>query len=109
MVIGHQHLHAQTVGLGNALDAGDAVVDSDEDVRLAGRALRGHARELGREPVTELEAVGHEVAHAGAKGAQRAHAHGAGGRAVAVVVGDDEQALFVAYGIGKQHGRIVRM
>ena len=35
MVVGDDDLHAESVGLGHAIHAGDAVIDGDEDVRLA--------------------------------------------------------------------------
>ena len=87
----------------DALDAGDAVVDGDEQVGLA---LRGEVDELGRQAVAELEAVGHEVVDVGAERAQRAHADRAGGCAVGVVVGDDQQALARRDRVGKQRRRV---
>ena len=74
----------------DAVDARDAVVDGDEQPRLA---RRGKRDDLGRQAVAELEAVGHDEVDVRAHRAQAAHADGAGRRAVGVVVGDDDDAL----------------
>ena len=73
----------------HAVDAGDAVVDGDEEARLH---LRGERDDLRRQAVAVLEAVGHDEVDVGAHRAQAAHADRAGGGAVGVVVGDDDDA-----------------
>ena len=49
---------------GDAVDAGDAVVDGDDQVGLL---LRGEAHDFGREAVAGVEAVGHQVVDRGAE------------------------------------------
>ena len=104
VVIGDERGDAELARARHAFDAGDAVVDGDEEI---GPALRGELDQLGREPVAELEAVGHEVLRVRAKGTQRADADRAGGGAVGVVVGDDEEALARLDGVGEEPRRVV--
>ena len=35
MVVGNDHLHAQSAGMRNAIDTGDAIIDSDQQIRFA--------------------------------------------------------------------------
>ncbi len=78
---------------GDAVDAGDAVVDRHQQVGRAAGTLRvvREFDDLGRQAIAVFEAVRHEIVDLRAEHAQAAHGDGAGGRAVAVVVGDDEQ------------------
>ena len=69
--------------------AGDAVVDGDDEVGLAGG---GEVDDFRRQAVAQLEAVGNQEIDFGAQGLQGPQADGAGCGAVAVVVGDDEKA-----------------
>ena len=48
-----------------------------------------------------FKAVGHQKIHFGTKQTQAFHGHGAGGRAVGIVVGDDEQAFACIYRRGQ--------
>ena len=57
----------------------------------SGDCCAGEVDDFRRQAVAELEAVGHQVIDVGAEHLQGAHADGAGGGAVAVVVGDDQQ------------------
>ena len=57
---------AELARAGHAFDACDAVVDGDEEIRPA---LRSELDQLGRKPVAELEAVGHQVLHLRPEGA----------------------------------------
>ena len=106
VVVGHQHRQAQRACAAHALDAGDAVVHGHEQIGAA----RGHAfGNRGGEAVAVDHAVGHEVIHlARAQQAQAAQRHGAGGGAVAVVVGHDADARVAGDGVGQQPGGFIR-
>ena len=56
-MIGDQHLDPQRVRLGNAGMTCDAVVHGQDQGRLL---LRGEPHDLGCQPISILEAVGHE-------------------------------------------------
>jgi hypothetical protein len=101
VMVGHQHAHAQPVGLRDAVDRRDAVVHGDEQAR---GALRRLARDLGRQAIAVLEAVGDEVLDVRAEAAQGAHAERAGRGAVGVVVGDDQHPFAACDRIG-EHAR----
>ena len=90
MVIGDQHVDTMRARIGNAGDAGDAIVDRDYQRRAA---LSGERDDLRREPVAELEAIGHEKIDGGeAPRAQRAHDERRAGGAIRIEVPDDEHA-----------------
>ena len=83
---------------GHAFDAGDAVIHGDQQVGLHA----GGQFDDGRgEAVAVFEAVGNQVADLGPEGPQGAHAHGTGGGAVAIVVGDDDHARTRLDGVGE--------
>ena len=69
VVVCDQHLHPQAIGLRDPLDAGDAVIDGDEQIRP--EAFVREARDLGAQAVAILEAVWHEIVHVRAKGSER--------------------------------------
>ena len=102
MVVGHQHLQTQGLGRLHARHAGDAVVHGDQHIG----ALRVHPFGNGwGQAVAVHHPVGHQVTHVLCpQHAQTAHAHGAGGRPIAVVIGHDAQALVLRDGVG-QHLR----
>ena len=102
MVIGDQRRNAESVGLGNTRVTGDAVVDGDDHVRL--HLGRDH-NDLGRQAIAGLEAIGYEVVDFRAEAAQAANADRAGGCAIAIVVGDDQQALACLNCVGQEHTR----
>jgi hypothetical protein len=104
-MIGHEHVDAAGVGRRDAVDAGDPVVDRDQEIGLA---AGGQLDDLGREPVAVFEPIGHEVVDLRAEHAQPAHGDRAGRGAVAVVIGDDEQALALRDGVCEQVGCFVR-
>ena len=93
-----QHAHAERVRRSHAVDAGDAVVDGDQHVGIFPRLRQRD--DFGRQTVAVFEAVGHQIIDVGAERAQRAHADRAGGRAVGIVVGDDQQLFTRRNGIG---------
>ena len=90
----------------HAFQAGDAVVDRDEQLR----PLRERQVDDGRREAVAMHlAVGHHVAQrVGARAQQRqaAQRDGAGGGTVAVVVGHDDDALALRDGVGEQPGRV---
>ena len=88
VVIGDQHLDAETIGFGHAFDAGNAVIDCDNHIGLF--FTLGEFHDLWCEAVTILKAVGHQIVDSCAHGSQRAHADRARGGAVGIVVGDDQ-------------------
>ena len=106
MVVGDDHLDSEPARRSHALDAGDSVVHRDKELRL--RPCR-ERDDLRGQPVAELEAVGDEIADVRAERGERAHAHRARGRAVAVVVGDDQHVLAGRDRVGKQRGCAVRV
>ncbi len=114
VMVGDQHPQPEFVGALDAVDARDAVVDRDQPVRPR-RALRGELDDRRRQSVAVLEAVRHQVVDGRATGsgvrqcAQPAQADGAGGRAVTVVVGDDQHALAGGERIGEQARSVVDM
>ena len=100
MVVGDKHAHAERVRVRDALERGDAVVDGDEHAGLARRRL---VHDLRRDAVAVLGAVRDDVVDERAHGPQRLHRHGARGRAVGVVVGDDEELLAPRDRIGEEN------
>ena len=90
VMIGDQHLDTACARRDDTVDARDAVVDGDDHRRLA---LCGERDDLRREPVAELEAVGHEVIDARAHRPQAPHADRARSRAIGIVIRDDQQPL----------------
>ncbi len=92
MMIRDQHLDAAFARRGDAADARDAVVDGDDERR---RALRGQPHDLGRQAITELEAIGHQEVHRReAPAAQAAHDERGAGGAVGIEVADHHDAAF---------------
>ena len=104
VMVGDQRRDAQFAGAGDALQAGDAVIDGDDQV---GRLFGGQFDDFRRQAVAELEAVGNQEIDVGAERLQGAHADCGGGGAVAVVIADDQQAGFGLDGIGQDMGGLV--
>ncbi len=89
----------------HAFDAGNAVVNCHQQI---GAALVYALSDAGREAVAVLHAIGNDVGSVfGAEQTQAANRHGAGGGAVAVVVGDDADALVLLHGVGQQDGSLI--
>ena len=103
VVVGDHHREPVRRGMGDAFEAGDAVVDRQQHVgRLA---LEREVDDRRRQPVAVDAPVGHDVGErrrVGAEHAQAAQHDGAGGRAVAVVVGDDADPAAGADRVGEQ-------
>ncbi len=100
MMIGDQHAHSERVRSLDTVDARDAVVHRDQDVRIL--ELFRERDNFRRQPVAVFEAIGHQVIDHGAEFAQRAHADRARGCTVGIVVGDDQQFLFDGDRIGQE-------
>ena len=106
MMIGDDHPDRQRIGTFHALDAGHAVVDRNDPVRMP---LGGQLDQFRGQPVAEFEAVGYQIVHIGAHRAQCAQSHRAGGGAVAVVIGHDQQSLPPLDRVGQQRGRTMAL
>ena len=104
MMVGDQHVDAPSTRGGNALDAGDAVVDGDDQGRLP---LRREGDNFRRQAVAEFEPVWHQEVDQATHRRQPAHADRACSCAVRVVVGDDQHPLTAHDGIGQACGRAV--
>ena len=100
VVVGDQHAQPGGLGRGHAVDAGDAVVHGDQQLRAF---LQGDRDYLRGQPVAVFEAVRHQVVDPGrAEQAQGQHADAAGGGAVGVEVADVEDALALLQGVDQQ-------
>ena len=106
VMVGDEHGDAEFVGPRHAVDTGDAVVDGDDQV---GRPLRGEFDDFRRQPVAVLESIRDEVVDVRAHCPQAAQPDRAGGRAVAVVVGDDQQPRVGLDRIGEQERGLAHM
>jgi hypothetical protein len=102
VVISDQHVDAERIGRCHAIDAGDAVIDRNQQFRLARRTAGGQRDDLRRQAITVLEAVRHQILDLAAKHAQAAHRDRAGGGAVTIVVGDHYHAAFALNRVGEQ-------
>ena len=101
MVVGYDHVQTQFLCPRHACDAGDAVVDRNQQIH----ALRsGDFGKLGRQAVAVFEAVGYEEIHCRAHRCQAAHADGTRGRAVGIVVGDNQDFFLALDGIRQTAG-----
>ncbi|MCY1215315.1 hypothetical protein D9M72_271580 [compost metagenome] len=109
VVVGDHHADARGVGRGHAVHAGDAVVHRDDDVGLAGAVPAGQFHDGGRQAVAGLETVGNQEVHVGAHRGQGPQPDRAGGGAVAVVVGHDQQLSARLDGVGQHAGGMRRM
>ena len=100
-MIGDQHINAAAVGLGHSINTGDAVVNGDDDV---GIALRGEGNDFRGQSITVLETIGDDKFDFASHGGKCAHSHCTGGRAIGVVVRDNQHAFFGANCIRQQDG-----
>ena len=106
VVVGHQHLQAQRLGAGHAVDAGDAVVHGEQHVGTGGFDAVG---DRCGQAVAVHHAVGHQIADAlKAEQLQAAQRHSAGGGAVAVIVGHHADVQAIPQRVGQQHGGLGR-
>ena len=106
VVVGDHDGHAVRLRVGDALEAGDAVVDRHQHLG----ALREREVDDGRREAVAVDAaIGHDVAQrrrVGAEHLQAAQRDRAGRRAVAIVVGDDADPAAGADRVGEQHGGV---
>ncbi len=107
MVIGHDHFYAATVRLGDAIDTGNAVINGDDNVRRF-FTLR-QIDDFRCQTVTVFESVRHNEIDLCTKCAQTAQCDGAGRRAVAIVVGNDNQSLARSNRVGQECGCRINM
>ena len=102
MMIGDQHLDAARGGFGNAVVAGDPVVDGHDEPRLTRRCFDD---DLARQSVAIVESVGDQKIDHRAHRRQPAHGDCARGGAVGIVIGDHEDALAARDRIGETRCR----
>jgi hypothetical protein len=102
MVVGDDHLQPQGLRPRHAGEAGNAVVHREQNLCAA---RRRHVGQLGREAVAVLEAVGHQKIHRRAHALQAFHAHGAGGGAIGIVIGHNQNVFPRQHRIGQPRGR----
>ena len=107
MVIGDQDVDAEPLRAGNSFDAGDAVVDGDDEPwSLLVRDLH----DLRGQPVAVTPAIRHHESHVGGpEQAQAPHRDGASGRAVGIVVPDHHDARRGLDRVVEQRGRAVEI
>ena len=98
VVVGDDDVDARLHGRRHTIDAGDAVIDGDDDV---GRTRRGKRDDFGRQAITKFEAVRYKEVDASTQRREAAHADGTRGGAIGVVVRHDQQALAPGNGVGK--------
>ena len=102
VVVGDEHIEAARTRMRHTVEAGNAVVHGDEQLRfLCERQIDDRRRQA----VAVHGAVGHDIrqrARRRAEHRQAAHADGAGRGAVTVVVGDDADAALLFDRVGEQ-------
>ena len=105
-MVGHQNFQAQRLCCSHPLHAGDPIVHGDQYIGATGVHPLGDGR---GQAIAIHHPARHDVADMlCAQQAQTPHGHGAGGGAIAVVIGHDAQALLLGDGIGQQAGRLRR-
>jgi hypothetical protein len=105
VVVGDQHLHPECACVGHAIEAGDAVVHRDQQVR---RLVQRQVDDGRRQPVAVHGPVRHHVVQRVGprpEHAQPAQQQRAGGGTVAVVVGHHAQAPALLHHVGQQARR----
>ena len=92
VVVGDQHRDAELVRARHAFDARDAVIDGDQQVWRTLCCARGKVNDLWRQSIPVFEAVRHQVIDVCPHRTQSQQADRARGGAIAVVIGNDQQA-----------------
>ncbi|MNH97115.1 hypothetical protein D3C73_498070 [compost metagenome] len=91
VVVGDEHLEPGLFRRCHAFDAGDAVVDGDQQMRLT---LKRHRDDFRCQAIAVVESVGHQIVDmCRPQQTQTQGAHGARRRAVGIKVADDQNAL----------------
>ena len=96
VMIGDDQVQAEPPRQGGLLDAGDAAIDRQQQVRLA---VAPGADGVGVQPVAFLDAVRHVVGHFGAEHLQAQPEDGRAGHAVNVVIAVDDDPLAGGHGV----------
>ncbi|MNE41071.1 hypothetical protein D3C80_1351230 [compost metagenome] len=100
MVVGDQYLEPGGLGCRHTLDAGNAVVHGDQQLRLT---LQRHLDDFRGQAIAVFEAVGHQVIDVGCTHqAQAQHPDGAGGGAIGIEVANDKNALALVQRLDQQ-------
>ena len=100
VMIGDEHIDAASLCLGHTIDAGDAVIDRNDDVRRF--FLCGERDDFRRQAVTIFEAIGYDVIDNCTHGAQTADRDRTSGSAITIIVGHDHDFFSCFDRIGKK-------
>ena len=95
VVVGENHLQAETISRLQGLDGGHSVVHGDQQADLLGRQSLHHGR---IEPVAILHAAGDRWMGHGSEPLQHAHQQGRAGHPIRVVITADRHRLALATG-----------
>ena len=105
VVICDQHLQSRGPCVRNAVDAGNSVIDRNQQIGASqARMGQRHLDDGRRQTVAVLEPIRHQVVDDRTHCAQTENTHRHAGCAIAVVVADDQQATLRADRIGQQFG-----
>ena len=107
MVVSDQYLHPRCERFFNAFDAGDTVIDSQDDIGLM--VLFCLSDDFRGQTVTVVETIGNHIVDVRAQKAKAAQGNGTGCCAVTIVIGDDGYFSARCNGIGQKTGCIPDM
>ena len=105
MVVGNHHLHPHFLGMRHAVNAGDAIIDGDEEVWFATWGLRHQINNGGGEPVTQFETIRYKViqlVRLYAQQTQAFHRNGTGRGAIRIIVRDNADFTVLDNGVCQQ-------
>ena len=98
VMIGNDHINCKRLRGGDAVNAGNAVIDRDDDLR---RLLRCQRHNFRRQSVAKFETVWHDVADLRTHRAQTTQRNRTGRGTVGVVVGNDQDSLALFNGLNE--------